>query len=170
MKRHPSLHALSEHHHHALVQALQIKRLSGRPAAKREDHARLLAREFLRFWRRAGRRHFREEEELLLPAYARHVPLESDAAVIRMLADHAAIRSRIDGLQQLLAAGEALEKHLAALGRALHDHVRLEENEIFPRIEATLGDDDLRRLRLSRLHGARGPGRKIRMKSTKKGG
>ena len=167
MKRHPSLHALSEHHHHALVQALQIKRLAGEPAAEREAHARETARAFLLFWRRAGRKHFREEEEILLPAYSRHVPLQTDAAVVRMLAEHAVIRSRIDDLSRLLAAGEAVEVPLTDLGLALHDHVRLEENEVFPRIEAALSEDELRRLGLSRLY-AGGEARRKRTGKAKK--
>jgi len=168
MKRHPSLHALSEHHHHALVQALQIKRIAGQPAAEREARARGTARAFLQFWRRAGRKHFREEEEILLPAYSRHVPLQTDAAVVRMLAEHAAIRSRIEELSRRLAAGELVDARLSELGLALYDHVRLEENEIFPRIEATLGEEELRRLNLSRLYGGRSAGRKGTGKTKKK--
>ncbi len=170
MKRHPGLHALSEHHHHALVQALQIRRLAGRPAAEREQHARETAREFLRFWRRAGRRHFREEEEILLPAYSRRVPLHTDAAVVRMLAEHATIRGRIDELRRLLAAGEPVERPLSALGLELHDHVRLEENEIFPRIEAVLGEEELRRLHLTRLYAADETRKKRTAKTKRKKG
>jgi len=170
MKRHPSLHALSEHHHHALVQALQIKRLAGWPAAERECHARETAREFLRFWRRAGRKHFREEEEILLPAYSRYVALESDAAVVRMLAEHAAIRRRIEDVRRRLEASAPLEASLSELGLALHNHVRLEENEVFPRIEAALGEDELRRLQLSRLYSARTTRRKRTLKAKKKKG
>lgn len=168
MKRHPSLHALSEHHHHALVQALQIKRLAGRPVAEREKQARQTAREFLRFWRRAGRRHFREEEEILLPAYSRRVPLHTDAGVVRMLSEHGAIRARIDELGRLLAARQPVEGPLSALGLELHAHVRLEENEIFPRIEAALGEDELRRLHLSRLYSAPTTRRKRSLKTKKK--
>jgi len=168
MKRHPSLHALSEHHHHALVQALQIKRIAGQPLAEREARARETARAFLHFWRRAGRKHFREEEEILLPAYSRHVSLESDAAAVRMLAEHAAIRSRIEDLSRLLVAREPVEAHLSELGRALHSHVRLEENEIFPRIEAALSEEELRRLHLSRLYGGRSASRKRTGKTKKK--
>lgn len=163
MKRHPSLHPLSEHHHHALVQALQIRRLQGQAPTAWRRAAKL----FLQFWRRAGQKHFREEEEILLPAYARHVPLTLDLPVVRMLAEHAAIRAAVADLEAALAAGQAVETHLTALGQLLHDHVRLEENEVFPRIEAALGPNGLGALggRLSRLYGAR-PARRQRKKST----
>lgn len=113
-----------------------------------------MAEKFLRFWEKNGRLHFREEEEILLPAYARHVPLESDADAMRMLADHAAIRARIENLRELLQTGRPVETALAELGRMLNDHVRLEENRIFPRIEKALSEPELAALgqRLTRLH------------------
>lgn len=71
-----------------------------------------------------------------------------------MLAEHAAIRGKIADLQNLLESGESLKETIVALGRLLHDHVRLEENVIFPRLEKTLTEDELLgvgRL-LTRLH------------------
>lgn len=164
MKRHPSLHALSEHHHHALVQSFLIARAAKEPRGRRAA-LRRVARAYLRFWQRTGRLHFREEEEVLLPALARHVALDTQPAVIRMLAQHADIRGRIEELAAVLATGRNLEPTLTRLGRLLHDHVRLEENQVFPRIEAALSEKEMRRLggRLTRLHGAprrRQPGRK----------
>lgn len=154
MKRHASLHPLSQHHHFALVQALQIRRARELPAAKREAALRRAAEKFLRFWKKTGQQHFREEEEILLPAYACHVPLEKDAAVVRMLADHAAIRALSQRIETALAQDTDVEADLVALGRRLHDHVRLEENQIFPRLEATLNEAELGALgqRLTRLH------------------
>ena len=155
MKRHPSLHALSEHHHHALVQALLIRRAAGQSPRHRRAAVRRVARDYLRFWQTTGRLHFREEEEVLLPALARHVALDTQPAVMRMLAQHAVIRARIEQLATSLAANRNVEPELTPLGQLLHDHVRLEENQIFPRIEALLTEKELRRLghRLTRLHG-----------------
>ncbi len=156
MKRHPSLHALSEHHHHALVQAFLIARAAKEPLGRRRMLFRRAAREFLRFWQRTGRQHFREEEEVLLPALARHVALDTQPAVLQMLAQHADIRGRIEELVAAAVLGRNLEPTLTRLGRLLHDHVRLEENQVFPRIEAVLSEKEMRRLgeRLTRLHGA----------------
>ena len=93
MKRHPSLHPLSQHHHFALIQALEMRRAAEAPAEKRQAAVERQAEKFLRFWHKTGLVHFREEEEVLLPAYARHVRLDQDAEVMRLLADHAEIRA-----------------------------------------------------------------------------
>lgn len=154
MKRHSGLHALSQHHHFALIQTLFIRRARQQPAARRTAALRRMAEKFLQFWEKNGRLHFREEEEILLPAYARHVAIESDPDAMRMLADHAAIRARIEHLRELLEGDQPLESALAELGRMLSDHVRLEENRVFPRIEKTLAEPELAKLgkRLTRLH------------------
>ena len=152
MKRHRSLHPLSEHHHHVLVQALLVRRAGEKPPLRRAAALRRAARELLRFWKKTGRKHFREEEEVLLPAYARHVSLDSDPAVVRMLADHAAIRAAFQELEQALRARHPVEAMVTALARRLHDHVRLEEEKVFPRLEAALSEEELRTLGLTRLH------------------
>ena len=154
MKRHESLHPLSQHHHFALIQAWEVRQAKAKPAAQRAAALRKVAEKFLRFWEKTGRQHFREEEEVLLPAYARHVRLDEDADVMRMLAEHAAMRALVQQIEQVLAAGRPVGDETVALGRILHDHVRLEENKIFPRIEATLGEEEMRATgqRLTRLH------------------
>jgi hemerythrin-like domain-containing protein len=154
MKRHPGLHALSQHHHFALIQSLFIRRARQQPPARRAAALRRMAEKFLQFWEKNGRLHFREEEEILLPAYARHVALESDPDAMRMLADHAAIRARIEQLRELLEAEQPVEATLAELARMLNDHVRLEENRVFPRMEKTFSEQELSALgkRLTRLH------------------
>lgn len=158
MKRHESLHPLSQHHHFALIEALQIRRAKELPAARRSAAFRKQAEEFVRFWKKTGRQHFREEEEVLLPAYARHADISDDRDVIRMLADHAEIRALIADIEAALDAGAPPDEKLAALGRRLQDHVRLEEDRIFPRIEKALSDEELRALgkHLTRLHPRRG--------------
>ena len=159
MKRHKSLHPLSEHHHHVLVQALLVRRAAAAPAGRRRSALRAAARSLLRFWKAKGRRHFREEEEVLLPAYARHARLEEIPEVALMLAQHAVVRARMSDLEKALAGKAPVEAEVEALAQLFHDHVRLEENEIFPAIEAALGEDELRALapRITRLHA---PGRK----------
>jgi len=154
MKRHASLHPLSQHHHFALIQALEIRRARQQPAAKRAAALRRVAEKFVRFWKSAGQQHFREEEEVLLPAYARHVLLEGDRDVMRMLSEHASIRAMVQDTEALLAASESVEEKITELARVLNDHVRLEENVIFPRIEKTLREEELTALArgLTRLH------------------
>lgn len=155
MKRHPSLHPLSQHHHFALIQALGMRRAAEAPAEKRAAEVQRQAEKFVRFWHKAGHVHFREEEEILLPAYARHTRLDRDADVMRILADHAEIRAAVQDFESRLAAKTPVEpQELARLGKLLHDHVRLEENEVFPRIEKTLGEKNLNAMGhgLTRLH------------------
>jgi hemerythrin-like domain-containing protein len=135
MKRHPSLHPLSQHHHFALIQALGMRRAAEAPAEKRAAAVERQAEKFVRFWHKSGHVHFREEEEVLLPAYARHTRLDRDAEVMRILADHAEIRAAVRDFEQRLAAKIPIEaEKIGRLGKLLHDHVRLEENEVFPRI------------------------------------
>ena len=154
MKRHDSLHPLSQHHHFALIQVWELRRALKQPAAERRKALRAVARKFVRFWKRAGQVHFREEEEVLLPAYARHVRLDEDADVMRMLAEHAIIRGFIEKMEATLASGSVEESDVSELAKTLYDHVRLEENEIFPRIEKALSEDEMRVMGkgLHRLH------------------
>lgn len=113
------------------------------------------ARKFVAFWHKTGLVHFREEEEILLPAYARHTRLDNDAGVMRLLADHAEIRAAVQDFERQLAAETAIEPAaMARLAQLLHDHVRFEENEVFPRIERALGEASLNAMGrgLTRLH------------------
>ena len=154
MKRHASLHPLSEHHHHVLVEALEISRAARASVSERAAMLRQAAESLARFWEQGGRTHFREEEDVLLPALARHVRLDQDADVMRMLADHAQIRAGMQDLREMLDTSRLAEDQVIALGQLLHDHVRLEEDKIFPRIERLLQEDELLRLapHLTRLH------------------
>jgi len=155
MKRHPSLHPLSQHHHFALIQALGMKRASEGPEDKRAAAVERQAEKFLNFWRKTGLTHFREEEEVLLPAYARHKRLDRDPEVMRVLADHAEIRLLAWEFEHCLDAKLPIPaEKMAHLAKLLHDHVRLEENVLFPRIEKALGEESLNEMGrgLTRLH------------------
>jgi len=155
MKRHPSLHPLSQHHHFALIQALEMRRAAEAPAEKRAVTVTRQAEKFVRFWHKSGHVHFREEEEILLPAYARCTRIDKDADVVRLLGDHAEIRAAVLDFEQRLAANDEIgAEEIARIGKLLHDHVRLEENEVFPRIEKMLGEKRLNEMgrSLTRLH------------------
>lgn len=155
MKRHPSLHPLSQHHHFALIQALEMRRAAEAPEEKRAAAIERQAGQFIRFWQKTGHVHFREEEEVLLPAYARHTRLDHEPGVMRMLADHAEIRAAVQDFERLFATKTPIEAgEMVRVAKLLHDHVRLEENELFPRIEIALGEEGLRAMGrgLTRLH------------------
>jgi hemerythrin-like domain-containing protein len=132
MKRAEALRPLSREH---LVALLAAKKL--REAEDLAEAERL----FLAFWEDDGQRHFRVEEEVLLPTWALHGEIDR-AWVARMLEEHLAIRR--EALR--LAAGEASLEEIRELGTLLHDHVRFEERQLFPLVEEALDDASLDRL------------------------
>jgi hemerythrin-like domain-containing protein len=133
VKRHPALQPLSRDHHVALVAARRLRRAgAGEEAAARDA--------FLEFWREHGAKHFRVEEEVLLPAFAAHADPDAEC-VARMLMDHVRIRAaarRLETDPELDALHE--------LGTMLERHVRLEEREVFPLIEDALTPEAAERL------------------------
>lgn len=127
MKRHAALQPLSRDHHVALVAAQRLRRAGADDAGGARDA-------FLAFWREHGAHHFRVEEDVLLPAYAAHADPD-EPCVVQMLLDHARIRAQAQWLEREPGPPVAA---LHALGTALERHVRLEEREVFPLIEAAL--------------------------------
>ncbi|MGV1047722.1 MAG: hemerythrin domain-containing protein [Solirubrobacterales bacterium] len=132
MKRAEALRPLSREHLTALLVAKKLREADDPEAASGS---------FLDFWRDDGQRHFRVEEEVLLPTWAVYAEVDR-AGVSRMLEEHLAIRR--EALR--LAAGEATLEQLRALGQLLHDHVRFEERQLFPLVEAALQPASLARL------------------------
>lgn len=132
MKRAVALRPLSRDHLKALIAAKRLREASDREAARRS---------FLEFWRPEGRHHFRVEEEVLLPGWALKAPVD-EPGVARMLDDHLAIRREALRLE----AGEASLEELRELGVRLDSHVRFEERQLFPMIEAALDPESLDRL------------------------
>lgn len=135
MKRSRALQPLSRDHHRALEVALKLRRAT-------DTDVEQVSREFLEFWRGHGALHFRIEEEVMLPAFARH----GDPAapeVVRVLTDHVGIRRRAFDLE---AASNPRPEDLNALGEMLNEHVRHEERVLFPMLEESLPADELDRL------------------------
>jgi iron-sulfur cluster repair protein YtfE (RIC family) len=132
VKRSEALAPLSRDHHHGLFVALQLKRAT--PDTAEEARAA-----FLEFFEVEGGRHFRVEEEVLLPALARHGELD-DAAVVRVLVDHVDLRRRA---QDVARAPRPSLDELHDLGARLEGHIRHEERVLFPMIEDALPADEL---------------------------
>lgn len=130
MKRHAALVPLSRDHHHALVIARRLR-------SAEEHDARDVARAFLEHWEAEERLHFRLEEEVLLPAYAVYGDPDH-AAVVRTLLDHVLIGRDVERL-----ANDPPLALLHQLGERLANHVRLEENELFPLVERTIPEPAL---------------------------
>lgn len=127
MKRSEALQPLSRDHHRALEVALRLRRAT-------EVDAVRVTRAFLDFWQEHGALHFRVEEDVMLPAFARHGDPTSPE-VVRVLTDHIEIRRRAADLESAAAPDVA---DLNALGEMLNDHVRHEERVLFPLIEESL--------------------------------
>jgi hemerythrin-like domain-containing protein len=134
VKRHPALVALSHDHHHELVQARRL-----RAAADAGPEERLAAaREHVELFFTETVRHFRAEEEALFPAYA--AAAGQTALLRRVLEEHQQLHGLVRALRAEAAGGDVSPGSLRALGDLLHTHVRVEERELFPAIEAALGD------------------------------
>ena len=130
MKRSPELAPLSRDHHVALERALRLRRANERSTAA-------AATAFLDFFEKDGQRHFEQEERLLIPA----LPAEDAALGERVLTEHADIRALAAQL------GSEPEVTIARrLGELLGAHVRFEERELFPRLEAVLPPEQLAEL------------------------
>lgn len=142
MQRHRSLQDLSRDHFDALALAQFIDRsLTGHELGGTPEAA---CQRLLTAWEDELAEHFREEEEVILPIYQRHVAIGADRRVGKMLADHAWFRDRLPELVRRFEQSEdGWEELLAELGRRLHDHARFEERELFPDVEEALTDDEL---------------------------
>ncbi len=135
MKRSEALQPLSREHHQGLYVALQLSRADDATAAEARTA-------MLDFFQREGRLHFRIEEEILLPALARHRSAE-DPVVVRVLTDHVKLRRRC---ADLLASDESAPMDLHALGELLEGHIRHEERVLFPMVEEALTEAQLEEL------------------------
>jgi hemerythrin-like domain-containing protein len=136
VKRHAGLRRFSDDHHQGLVYARRLKRA----AAHEETEFADAATDFLEFWLKDTRLHFRKEEEVLLPVLARHGGDLSHPSVVEMLAQHARIRGLAMELGDELGRQGVQGVTLRALGEQLEAHIRLEERRVFPFIEETLPD------------------------------
>ncbi|MCW5943434.1 MAG: hemerythrin domain-containing protein [Fimbriimonadaceae bacterium] len=115
MKRHPALQPFSRDHNVGLVFARRIERGDA------------VAEEFAKLWAEELDAHFRDEEALL-------GPLVGDDTRNRLVAEHRAIRE----LAESVATAD-----LGRLGRLLDAHIRWEERELFPAIEASASEAEL---------------------------
>ena len=137
MKRAEALTPLSRDHHQGLFVALRLKRADSASATEARDT-------FVDFWNREGRAHFRAEEEVLLPAFARHAE-HDHSAVVRVLVEHVDLRRR--GAD--IADAEEPDPHsLHELGARLESHIRHEERVLFPLIEEAVPPGELEQLSL----------------------
>ena len=139
MKRHESLHPLSRDHHHGLVQARKLC------LAKTDRNSlTVAAAQFILFWETELERHFQEEEEVLLPTVAKYLAADADQ-VGATLRQHAEIRRLVTALNATPQTDYDANL-LAQLGAALREHIRFEENDLFPLIEQRVPEEVLQQM------------------------
>lgn len=126
MKREKFLHALTHGHHHGL-QAAQNVEARLETGTSREEFERLRS-EVAVFLESSLTPHFALEEEVLFPLFRKRAGVE-DPALKRLETDHAALRE---------VASAASSEALQAFADLLRRHIRFEEEEWFPRVEALL--------------------------------
>jgi hemerythrin-like domain-containing protein len=140
VKRHPGLASLSREHHHELSLARTLRRAAAAPSEERLA----VAAEYLAHFFGPTAEHFRQEEESVFPLFVRHAgptPL-----VDRILREHMELQGLARELRAQVAAGEVEPQTLEALGVLLHDHVRLEERELFEQIQRVVPSAELEAL------------------------
>jgi hemerythrin-like domain-containing protein len=141
VKRHPALVALSDDHHHELVQARRLLAAADAPTDARLDAARGYVDAFFT----DTIEHFRREEETVFPLYARQ--READGELLdRTLREHMELHGLARALRAEVAAGDVSGETLAELGSLLRDHVRLEERELFEELQRVVPTEELDRL------------------------
>ena len=141
MKRHPALVPLSDDHHHELVQARRL-----RAAADGQPHERLAAAgAYVEMFFTVTVEHFRREEEELFPVYLRQ-PGADAALVDRILREHMELHGLARAIRAEVAAEDVSPDTLRELGMLLHDHVRVEERELFEAIQRLVPDAELARI------------------------
>lgn len=141
--RHEAMRELSRHHHHALTVVLKIRKTLIEGVAP--EVVEQLRKDLKHFWVTGGQEHFREEEEILLPAYARYASPRHEE-IIEMLIEHAQIRALVAAIDEGGDHDRDLVTCIQELGDVLEKHVRREERVIFPMMEAALPEDVLKKL------------------------
>lgn len=137
MKRHPALRQLSSDHHSGLVLARRVGRLA------EDSDLGAATQELLAVWREEIGPHFIAEEEWLLPLFARY-SAPDHPLIMETLRQHVLMRALLDEVEEELTAPALTVLH--ALAAALREHIRFEENDLFPAIEAALPEAQLQRL------------------------
>ena len=90
--------------------------------------------------------HLRVEEEELFPLLVRHA--DRSPLLERVLNEHGELRDLASALREEVAAGDVSGETMLKLADLLDAHVRREERELFPVIEQTVPDAELRSLDL----------------------
>jgi len=137
-RRHDALVPLTHDHHHTLAQA---RRLLDVAKMTDETQRRNLANDFVNFYFGRAIRHFHEEEELFFAPVVDHP--QARELVARAVSDHLRLHALVRAVKRQLSSGDADGEVLERISKILTDHVRFEEQELFPVIEQLIPEEDL---------------------------
>jgi hemerythrin-like domain-containing protein len=137
-RRHDALVPLTHDHHHTLAQARRLLDVS---KMTDETERRNLANDFVNFYFGRALRHFHEEEELFFAPLVDHP--EARDLVARAVSDHLRLHSLVRTVKRQLSSGDADGEVLRQISKMLTEHVRFEEQELFPLVERLIPDDEL---------------------------
>jgi tellurite resistance-related uncharacterized protein len=136
MKRHAGLQALSREHHQALVLARRLS-TAAQGAEAGEDEVNAEISRLRADWQAQLAPHFAVEERELLPlCHGRSAELVAQAETVR--GDHAAMQAMVEAL-----TGRSWTRDAGVLAERLEAHVRFEERDWFPALEAALDEATL---------------------------
>jgi hemerythrin-like domain-containing protein len=142
MKRHKSLLPLSHDHQHGLALALKLKYPKRRLSSSAKEEISSFKSELADKYENILRKHFRKEEQYLVPGF------EENNLMKQMLEEH----RKLEGLYNKIVnntegwTSSELRDKLNLFGELLDMHIRFEERELFPMIENTLSEEQLEEL------------------------
>jgi hemerythrin-like domain-containing protein len=143
MPRHSSLIPLSHDHHEALLIALRLKK--GGPTSQHDHLWPNDIKNQIKFlhlyFERELLPHFKLEEELLFPAASQVEGLQT--TITNLLDQHQRMREMIKNITDF-EDENTLKKAMADFGVLLESHVRLEERELFPKLEEAEKDGKIK--------------------------
>lgn len=137
-RRHDSLIPLTHDHHHTLAQARRLKDVAN---SEDQTERRNLVNDFVNFYLGNALRHFHEEEELFF------APLVDDPKagdlVIRAVSDHLRLHAMVRKVKRQLSDGTIDSELIGRIATLLTEHVRFEEQQLFPLVEVLVPEQEL---------------------------
>lgn len=137
-RRHESLIPLTHDHHHALAQARRLKDVS---KLETDTERRNLVNDFLNFYFGRLIRHFHEEEELFFASVVDDARAQD--LVGRAVREHLRLHALVRSVRRQLSTGESDQSQLSEIADLLTEHVRFEEDQLFPLIEELIPEEEL---------------------------
>lgn len=137
MKRHSCLIALSHDHHHGLLLAQLIKKDA--PPYKTLPQTTESKIEYALYaWTNELKKHFYNEEKILFP-FIKGRDNSLDELIIKILEEHKSLKYLFMNLE----LAENKIEHLNEIGEMLESHIRLEERQLFQKIQEVFRENEL---------------------------